>query len=115
MGQSQWEQHREMASQMIGNKASAMWDTMVAPKFSGGQHHVRDVAKIHTPHLAAKMVEAEHAHRGEHGGFHAALKHVRNALSSLPGGRGDSIVQQLNTSLDQRRDATRAAQLGPVT
>jgi len=76
MHQHDWEAVREAASQNLGHMPSLMWGSIPTPKFAGRSHHMRSVLRAHSPHIAAKLVEAEHASRGSGGGFGSAIKHL---------------------------------------
>lgn len=86
MGQHAWESVREAASQNLGHAPSAMWGKIPSQPFKGNAHHVRSVARAHSPHIAAKLLEAEHAQVGEGGGFADALTHLVGAVSDHVGG-----------------------------
>ena len=78
--QHDWEAIREAASQGLGHAPSLMWGPIPTGKFGGSEHHIRTLARAHSPHIAAKLLEAEHAHQGEGGGLSAALAHVTDGL-----------------------------------
>lgn len=86
MHQHDWEAVREAASQNLGNGASSMWGAIPSAPFKRSAHHVMSVARAHSPHIAAKLLEAEHAQVGEGGGFHDALQHFMGAVTSHVGG-----------------------------
>ena len=81
MPHHKWEQIREGASQMLGNRASPMWGQMhVRPPRSGGRRTLTDIARTSTPHDAARSVELE----GRTGGDYThGVRHVMYQLDLI--------------------------------
>ena len=85
MQQHDWESIREAASQHMGHSPSAMWGPLPKRPFKGDMKHLFSVARAHTPHVAAKLLEADHARSGEGGGFSEALRHIMELLGEHVG------------------------------
>jgi hypothetical protein len=104
MQQHDWESLREAASQHMGHTPSAMWGRLPVRPFKGDRKHIFSIARTHTPHVAAKLLEADHARSGEGGGFGEALKHLMDMLgdhvgSLFGGGDFDDILKELTQNL----------------
>lgn len=104
MHQHDWEAMREAASQSLGNAPSHMWGPIPVPKFEGEMHHMRNVARAHSPHIAAKLLEAEHAHQGEGGGFRSAIRHVLKAVRDHAGAlfKSSGLKEALKETLESK-------------
>lgn len=104
MHQHDWEAMRETAAQNLGHAPSAMWGGIPSDAFKGPAHHMMSVAKAHSPHVAAKLLEAEHAQVGEGGGFSEALLHVMKSLGShFAGKAADAFTKHTGIDLSGLR------------
>lgn len=103
MHQHDWEALRETAAQNLGHAPSAMWGAIPSDPFGGSNHHMMSVAKAHSPHIAAKLLEAEHAQVGSGGGFSGALTHVMGALGDhFAGKTSDSFTKHTGIRVGKR-------------
>lgn len=119
MKQHDWEAVRETASQALGNAPSLMWGAIPIGKFKGDEHHMRTLAKAHSPHIAAKLLESEHVHQGEGGGLSTAFSHVIGGLRQHTGsiiqgvqGVASQAAAQAATQVASRVKGAATAQLG---
>lgn len=83
MPQHQWEGHREIANQASGGTPHPFWGSMRHP-FNGETKHLSTLARVHSPHVAAKLLESHHATHGgglggTGGGFMDILRQLFNA------------------------------------
>lgn len=81
MPQHKWEQVREAASQMLGNRESPMWGKMHVrtPEF-GGKRTLTDISRLSTPQDAARAVELEGVDGAD---FTSGVRHVVDQVKRL--------------------------------